>query len=308
MPLLICLKRISAKTPNAMKFAFQWSKTRGESGIFRGEALTGYGETPIPTDNILQVQGGGVVNFIYIDALQDTGATQAPITTTLSVEAGDRGELRLYGAESGKLISGFSVGTGSFEAGERLRLELIDKDLNLSQEVIDTVRIVASGNVLKDEVALMLEETENDSAIFAGELRTRKFDQTGRPDATTQREGKIEPTGEETTQLSDENSSDTAGKLQPGADDVLQVTDKERITVEYIDMLTATGEPHVPVQVNAIVLGGSAGLLRIVDRDGVRASIRPESGIGKIQCRRAHLLPLGGFTLKHRHRHGGSAD
>ena len=259
-------------------------ETRGESGVFRGEARTGYGETPIPTDNILQVQGGGVVNFIYIDALQDTGATQAPITTTLSVEAGDRGELRLYGAESGKLISGFSVGTGSFEAGERLRLELIDKDLNLSPEVIDTVRIVASGNVLKDEVALMLEETENDSAIFAGELRTRKFDQTGLPDATTQREGEIEPAGEETTQLSAENSSDTAGELQPGADDVLQVTDKERITVEYIDMLTATGEPHVPVQVNAIVLGGSAGLLRIVDRDGVRAQFAPSQELAKFNA------------------------
>ena len=263
-------------------------ETRGESGVFRGEVRTGYGETPIPTDNILQVQGGGVVNFTYIDALQNTGATQVPITATLSVEAGDKGTLRLYGAESGKLISGFAVGTGSFEAGERLWIELIDKDLNLSREVTDTVKIVASGNVLKDEVALMLEETEDDSAIFVGELRTQKFDQTELPDSTSQSEKEIESVERETTSLSSENNSDfdSVQEIQPVAipDNVLQVTDKERITVEYIDMLTTTGEPHVPIQVEAVVLGGSAGLLRIVNGDGVGAQFAPSQELAKFNA------------------------
>lgn len=261
-------------------------ETRGGSGVFRGEVRTGYGETPIPTDNILQVQGGGVVNFTYVDALQNTGATQLPITATLSVRAGDKGELRLYGAESGKLISGLSVGTGSFEAGERLRIELIDKDLNLSREGADTVKIVASGNVLKDEVTLMLEETEDDSAIFVGELRTHKFDQTAFPDSTSQTEGEIESAEGETTPLSSENNSDIVRGIQPVAasDNRLQVADKERITVEYIDMLTTTGEPQVPIQVNAVVLGGSAGLLRIVSADGVGAQFAPHHELAKFNA------------------------
>ena len=261
-------------------------ETRGESGVFRGEVRTGYSETSIPTDSILQVQGGGVVDFIYIDALQNTGATQVPITATLSVESGDKGTLRLYGAESGKLISGFAFGTGSFEAGERLRIELIDKDLNLSREVTDTVKIIATGNVLKDEVALMLEETEDDSAIFVGELRTQKFDQPELPDSTSQSEDTTESTGEEASVIDSENNPDMASEIQPAAlpDGVLQVTDKERITVEYIDMLTTKGEPHVPIQVEAVVLGGSVGLLRIVNEDGVGAQFAPSQELAKFNA------------------------
>lgn len=261
-------------------------ETRGGSGVFRGKVRTGYGEMPFPTDNILQVQGGGVVNFTYIDALQNTGATQVPITATLSVKAGDKGELILYGAESGKLISGLSVGTGSFEAGERLRIKLIDKDLNLSQEVSDTVKIVASGNVLKDEVTLMLEETEDDSAIFVGELRTQKFDQNELPDSTSQADEEIESIEGEVTPLSSEKNSDLVRELQPVAttDNLLQVADKERITVEYIDMLTTTGEPYVPIQVEAVVLGSSAGLLRIVNEDGVGSQFAPHNELAKFNA------------------------
>ena len=260
-------------------------ETRGGSGVFRGEVRTGYGETPIPTDNILQVQGGGVVNFTYVDALQNTGATQVPITATLSVRAGDKGELRLYGAESRKLISGLSVGTGSFEAGERLRIELIDKDLNLSREAADTVKIVASGNVLQDEVALMLEETEDDSAIFVGELRTQKFDQPELPDSTPQTEGEIESIEGETTPPPSESNSDIVREVRPSVpDNTLQVTDKERITVEYIDMLTTTGEPNVPIQIEAVVLGVSAGLLRIVNEEGVGAQFAPHHELAKFNA------------------------
>lgn len=261
-------------------------ETRGESGVFRGEVRTGYSETSIPSDSILQVQGGGVVDFTYIDALQNTGATQVPITATLSVEFGDKGTLRLYGAESGKLISGLSVGTGSFEAGERLRIELIDKDLNLSRERVDTVKTVASGNVLKDEVTLMLEETEADSTIFVGELRTQKHDQTALPDSTSQTQGEIASTDGETSSLTSEDNADKVREVQPVVvtDSLLQVINKERITVEYIDMLTTTGEPNVPIRLNAIVLGSSAGLLRIVNEDGVGPQFDPHQELAKFNA------------------------
>lgn len=274
-------------------------ETRGGSGVFRGEVHTGYSEMPILADNILQVQGGGVVNFTYIDALQNTGATQVPITATLSVEAGEKGELRLYGAESGKLISGLSVGTGSFEAGERLRIELIDKDLNLSREVADTVKIVASGNVLQDEVALMMKETEADSAIFVGELRTQKFNRTEFLDSTSQTEGEIESTEGEAMSLSSENNSDIVREIQPVAlpNDTLQVTDKERITVEYVDMLTTTGEPNVPIQIEAVVLGSSAGLLRIVNEDGVGTQFAPNQELAKFNAGEPIYLRLEDLLL-----------
>ncbi|MDE0504094.1 MAG: hypothetical protein OXI86_08450, partial [Candidatus Poribacteria bacterium] len=261
-------------------------ETRGGSGVFRGEVRTAYGETAIPTDNILQVQGGGVVNFTYVDALQNTGATQVPITATLAVGAGDKGELRLYGAESGKLISDLSVGTGSFEAGERLRIELIDKDLNLSREVVDTVMTVAYGNVLKDEVTLMLEETEADSTIFVGDMRTQNFDQTALPDSTSQSEGEIASIDGETTSPASEDNSDIVREIQPVvvSDHLLQVVNKERITVEYVDMLTTTGEPNVPIRVDAVVLGSSAGLLRIVNEDGVGPQFDPNQELAKFNA------------------------
>ena len=50
------------------------AKTADSVDIFRGEIRTGYGNTPILDDNILQVQGEGVVICTYIDALQNTGA------------------------------------------------------------------------------------------------------------------------------------------------------------------------------------------------------------------------------------------
>ena len=261
-------------------------ETRGGSGVFRGELRTGYGETPIPTDNILQVQGGGIVNFTYVDALQNTGATQVPITATIAVRAGDKGELRLYGAESGKLISDLSVGTGSFEAGERLRIELIDKDLNRSREVVDTVMTVASGNVLRDEVTLILEETGADSTIFVGELRTQNFDQTELSDATPQTEDEISSIDGEASAVASKDSTDKVRELQPvvSADNLLQVVNKERITVEYIDMLTTTGEPNVPIWLNAIVLGSSPGLLRIVNEDGVGPQFDPAQELAKFNA------------------------
>ena len=261
-------------------------ETRGGSGVFRGEVRTGYGDTPIPTDNILQVQGGGIVNFTYVDALQNTGATQVPITATLAVRAGDKGEMRLFSSESGKLISGLSVGTGSFEAGERLRIELIDKDLNLSRDRVDTIKTVASGNVLRDEVTLMLEETEADSTIFVGELRTQKFDQTALPYSTSQTEGEIASTDGETASPTSEDNADKVREVQPVVvtDSILQVINKERITVEYIDMLTTIGEPNVPIQVNAVVLGSSAGLLRIVNEDGVGPQFDPNQELAKFNA------------------------
>ena len=231
----------------------------GSAGIFRGEVKTSYGEVPIPDDNILQVQGEGIVTFTYSDALQDTGATQVPIRVELSVETGDTGKLEIYSEESGKRISGFSL-AGSFNAGEKLRIQLRDKDLDLSPTQIDTSLVTASGNVIADEVQISLRETAVDSGIFEGTLETQPGAQ-----------------------------NDPAGLPFPesvgtGGDDVLQVTDKEVISAVYTDEVTAIGDTNVRMQVQAVVLSSSAGVLRIVDENAVASDLVADHELGSFNA------------------------
>ena len=226
------------------------AKTADSVDMFRGEIRTGYGDNPIPDDNILQVQGDGVVICTYIDALQNTGATLVPIQERLSVETGDTGELEIYSADSSVIISGSTVGTGSFNVGERLRIRVTDKDLNLSPTVSDSAKVAVWGNVVADNVQITVRETSINSAVFEGNLPTQK--------------------GE---------SSITEGDIPITTDEVLQITDKEVITAEYIDGINATGETEVQTQTQAVVLGSSAGMLRIVDAHIIDTLFNPETAI-----------------------------
>ncbi len=224
------------------------AKTADSVDIFRGEIRTGYSNDPIPDDNILQVQGEGVVICTYIDALQNTGATLVPIQKRLSVETGDTGELEIYSADSGVIISGSAVGTGSFNVGERLRIRLTDKDLNLSPALSDSATVVVWGNVVADDVQLIVRETSINSAVFEGNLPTQK--------------------GE---------SSIIEGGTPITTDEVLHITDKEVITAVYIDEITTTGETEVQTQTQAVVLGSSAGMLRIVDAHIIDSLFNPNA-------------------------------
>ena len=226
------------------------AKTEDSVDIFRGEIRTGYGNDPIPDDNILQVQGEGVVIGTYVDALQNTGATLVPIQQKLSVETGNTGELQIYSADSGVIISGSAVGTGSFNVGERLRIRLTDEDLNLSPVVSDGAKVTVWGNVVADNVQIIVRETAINSAVFEGNVPTQK--------------------GE---------SSIIEGNLPITTDEILRITDKEVITVVYIDEITATGETEVQTQTQAVVLGSSAGMLRIVDAHISDSLFNPEAAV-----------------------------
>ena len=217
---------------------------------FRGEVTTIYGANPIPDDGILQVQGEGVVTCTYTDVLQNTGATLVPVQVKLSVETGDKGNLEIYSADSGMIISSSAVGTGSFNAGEKLRIRLVDKDLNLSPAVSDTVRVVVWGNVAADEVQIILRETSIDSGVFEGNLPTQKSE--------------LLP---------------IEGHTPITTDTVLKITDKEVITAVYLDEIAATGETEVQTQIQAVVLGSSAGVLRIVDEHIADSLVSPEAAI-----------------------------
>ena len=226
------------------------AKTADSVDIFRGEMRTGYGNSPIADDNILQVQGEGVVICTYIDALQNTGATRVPIQQRLSVETGDTGELEIYSADSGAIISGSVVGTGSFNVGERLRIRLTDKDLNLSSSASDSATVAVRGNVVADNVQIIVRETSINSGVFEGNLPTQK--------------------GE---------SSVIEGNTPATTAEILHITDKEVITAVYIDDITATGETGVQTQTQAVVLGSSAGMLRIVDAHIIDSLFNPEAAI-----------------------------
>jgi hypothetical protein len=226
------------------------AKTEDSVDTFRGEIQTGYGNTPIPNDDILQVQGEGVVICSYIDMLQNTGATLVPIQQRLSIETGDRGELEIYSADSGSIISGSAVGTGSFNVGEKLRIRLSDKDMNQSPRTPDSAMVSVWGNVVSDGVEIMLRETSINSAVFEGDLLTQK----------------AEPVIIESV-------------VPITTDEVLEITDKEVITVEYIDEITTVGETEVRTQMKAVVLGSSAGMLRIVDAHVADPLFNPEESI-----------------------------
>ena len=219
--------------------------------------------TPIPDDDILQVQGQGIVTFVYTDALQDTGATQVPVSVELSVETGNTGDLEIFNAESGKIIAR-SPFIGSFNAGAKLLIQLRDKDLNSSPTQIEAALMAAYGNVVTDEVQLILWETDTDSAIFEGFLQTKpvvdSIDNVNyAPDSL------LMPSSSRSTQLISIEAIDAN-------DDILQVKDKEVISVVYTDEITTTGETDVSIRAQAVVLSSSAGILRIVDRTALEES------------------------------------
>ena len=201
----------------------------GNAGVFRGRLKTDYGENPIVNDGTLQVQGGDLVTFMYTDALQNTGATQVKIRVDLMVEVGETGDVEIYTVESARLISNFSVGTGSFNNSEKLLVRLTDRDLDLFPEEIESAKVTVRGNVLVNQKVINLHETTQNSGIFEGTLTT-----------------------------SNQANADSIG---------LVLTDKEVVTISYLDALTATGETGVVTKVQAIVLSGNEGILKITDKN-----------------------------------------
>ncbi|MDE0186471.1 MAG: discoidin domain-containing protein [Candidatus Poribacteria bacterium] len=236
----------------------------GRPGVFRGEVQTDYGTVSIPEDDILQVQGEGIVTCIYTDALQDTGAAQVPVSVALSVETGNTGDLEIIDAESGKILAR-TLFAGSFNAGAKLRIQLRDKDLDNSPAQVDAALVTASGNT--DEVQLILWETSANSAAFDAFLQTRQA-----------------------ADSPDTNNAD-ANSAADRTDDILHVKDKEVIRVVYTDEITATGETNVSIQAQAVVLSSSAGILRIVNRNAIE---RAPSQFGARHSVAAH--ELGNFN------------
>jgi hypothetical protein len=151
----------------------------GNAGVFRGEVKTSFASEGNPNDELLQVQGGDVVTFTYIDVLQDDGRPNVPIKVSLQVEAGVRGRIELLKADGSK-------GIRSFSGGSKVMVRITDADLNLNPETIESVGVTATGNLVGDEVLLTLFETEPNTGIFEGILLTSPAEAPDFTDSTLQ--------------------------------------------------------------------------------------------------------------------------
>ena len=196
-----------------------------DTGVFTGEVKTAFGE--------------GTEVAADDEILQVQGHETVTILYVDAIR--DTGEtkvpmevnLMVEAGEKGSLELYNADGTtliGSFSAGDTILIKLKDSDLTKGTAgtiIAPTADVTITGNLLNDEVILTLMITAD--GAFQAYLRT-EYAETG--DIT---------------------------------DDILQIKDKELITVTYIDSIVATGETNVPISQNAFVLSSSTGILLIVD-------------------------------------------
>ncbi|MDP6746438.1 MAG: discoidin domain-containing protein [Candidatus Poribacteria bacterium] len=210
-----------------------------DQGVFRHLIPTRYSETPVAPatgwdDDILQVYGGGVVRLTYVDDLQASGATQVPIHLDLLVDVGETAQLEVYNLETGRLISSNQVGIGGFEIGENLQVVLKDGDLNILDNQTETTTVTI--NLSEQQVQLKLQETTD--GVFSAMIGTVYK-----------------------TEIKDAKAYASI----PNSLSLLNITDRETISIQYLDALTATGQTNVTVTSEVVVLSGHQGILKIVE-------------------------------------------
>jgi len=202
--------------------------TEQTDGAFVGNVKTEYAEKVVADDNILQVRGGDKLTITYLDAIDDLGRTRVPINTTLTVRKGQTGILETKRLrESDQYLEPIT----SFNAGESFIVEVRDVDINVNPDAIDYTNVTIKGNILRDELQLVLQETDKNSAIFRGTAQTA-----------------------------------LATEADP-SDAILQVAEREIVTVVYIDEVDALGRNDIQISSELTVISKSAGSLLIVDSD-----------------------------------------
>jgi hypothetical protein len=202
--------------------------TEQTDGVFVGDIKTEYAEKVIADDNILQVHGEDKLTITYLDAIDDLGRARVPIIATLDVRKGETGILELKRQrESDKSLELIT----SFNAGESFIVEVRDADVNVNPDAIDYTNVSAKGNLLRDELQLVLQETDKNSKIFRGTIQTA---------LTTE--------------------SDLS-------DDVLQVTEREIVKITYIDEVDTFGKNDIQISSELTVRSKGTGSLLIVDSD-----------------------------------------
>ncbi len=215
------------------------TKSAGQDGIFAGEIRTEYSETPIYDDNILQVKGGYRVILTYLDAIDESGETQVERVIPLSVKKGVAGKLdvrrliqdvKQETSEKEETISQVLDSIKSFSAGDSFVVQVVDNDLSIDSNSIDYAVVVLKGNLLRDELQLVLNETSTNSGIFTGTVKTERANTADLEDA------------------------------------ILQVTEREVVTVTYLDDVDDFGKTN-QIFIELITRTGSLSSIIIVDEN-----------------------------------------
>ena len=211
-------------------------------GIFIGEIKVEFAEKANTNDNILQVQGGDNVKITYIDAIDEFGQTRVPISATITVKKGQTAVVEAKRLKDSVQIDDvqkqiLNIPNVNLEIinnvniGDQFIIEVMDKDINVNVDEIDYTNVAVKGNLIKDELQVVLQETDKNSGIFRGIVKT-----------AYSKEADID-------------------------DDILQVIEREIITITYIDEVDSIGRCDIPITTELTVISKGQCSLLIVDGD-----------------------------------------
>ena len=203
-------------------------ETAGDSGVFVGAAPTGYGEVPT-ADETLRITGQSLITVDYVDAIRAGGETRVRLDASRYVETGAMGRLELLALDGRRTVTRITP-------GDIVLARVTDPDLNADPDFDESAQIRAAGSVLGDTMVLPLRETGADTGVF--EVRV----------ATEYVSDGVSPGG--------------------GSDLVLQLVDRELVTVTYVDDLADTGETLLPVERSVVASVAGSGTILIEDPYG----------------------------------------
>jgi hypothetical protein len=215
-------------------------------GVFIGEIKTVFAEKADTNDNILQVRGGDKVTITYIDSIDESGQTRIPISAVITVRKGQTGTVetkrlkdplpKTQGNDdsSKPTVDIFKADLetiNNINTGDPFIVEVKDSDVNINPGEIDYTNVIVKGNFVRDELQLVLQETDKNTGIFRGMVQT-------------------------------------AYAKEPEIDDnILQVTEREIITITYLDEVDSDGRSDMAIITELTVRSGSTGSLLIVDSE-----------------------------------------
>lgn len=204
-------------------------------GIFVGEIKTEYADKIIQGDSILQVRGGDTISIEYIDLLNESGQTNISINATLLIKKGQTAVIEAKRIKTSEQNSDSSIkdleNIRNFSSGDSFIVSLNDSDVNVNPDAIDYTNVTIKGNLVRDEIQLVLQETGNNTGIFWGKVQT-------------------------------------ISATEPDLDDeVLQVNEREIVTIIYIDETDSDGKSDITVSLELTVRTGTVVSLLIVDKD-----------------------------------------
>ncbi len=229
---------LSVEKDQGDKLSTTLTKLLSNDGIFAGEIKVEFGEKANINDNVLQVQGGDNVKVTYIDTINELGQTRVPVNLEITARKGQTGSIEVKRLKDlTQDIKTINIANANFEVinsiniDDQFIVEVKDKDININVDEIDYTNVFVKGNLIKDELQVVLQETNKNSGIFRGIVKT------------------------------------AYSKESDIGDDILQVVEREIVTITYIDEVDSIGKCDTPITTELTVIGKGLCSILIVDGD-----------------------------------------